>query len=197
MSKVEASRRRLIDSVADGLFSRGEVGSMIEEIRERENLFRTEIEGITEQLSEGPTEEEVRGKAKMLSRVIEQIYRSPSRLAKMSFEERKKLVSTFFSGKDAEGRRLGVYLERGEKSEAISYEIRGVFGQTYTGTVTPDLQDFKDVALRHLEDLKAAVKVGNTKESKSRSTKDSPHQAKLNSAGKDWRNDPQVEQWVA
>ena len=71
----------------------------------------------------------------------------------MSFEERRKLVSTFFAGKDAQGYRFGVYLERDKKTEAVKYEIRGVFGQTLKGSISPDgldILDFKDVSFEHL-----------------------------------------------
>jgi hypothetical protein len=204
LSKVETSRKRLIDSVTDGLFSREEVAEKIEEIRERENLFRSEIGLIAEQLTEGPTEEEVHHKAKLLKRMIGEAYRSPSQLEKMTFDEQKKLVSTFFAGKDTQNHRLGVYLERDKKNEAVKYEIQGIFGQTFNGTVTPeelDILDFKDASSEHLEDLKVAIRVGGgevkSKPSKSLSTKDRPYHAKQNIHGKDWRNDPQVEQWVA
>ena len=45
----------------------------------------------------------------------------------MSFEERRKLVSTFFGGKDKQNRRVGIYLERDRKTGVVRYEIRGAF----------------------------------------------------------------------
>ena len=141
------------------------------------------------QLTEGPTEDEIKRRAKMIQGIVGQIYRTPSRLAKMSFEERRKLVSTFFAGKNAQGHRLGVYLERDKKTEAVKYEIRGAFDQTFHGSVTLNgfgLQDFMDASIEHLEDLKAAFK--------SLDTRDRPYHAKQNIHGKDQRKEPQVEQ---
>jgi hypothetical protein len=58
-----------------------------------------------------------------------------------------------------------------------------------------DLQDFKDVATKHLEDLKVAVKTGKSKTSKSSSGGlGRPYHAKQNIHGKDRCNEPQVEQ---
>jgi hypothetical protein len=95
-------------------------------------------------------------------------------------------------------RRFGVYLERDKKTEAVKYEIRGAFNQTFQGEVTSDgvdLQDFKDVATEHLEELKVAVKTGKSKTSKSSSGGlGRPYHAKQNIHGKDRCNDPQVEQ---
>ncbi len=202
LSKIEDSKKRLIQFAYDGVFTEEEVAPKMKEIREKENLFTSEIGSINVQLTEGPTEEQVRWKAKLLQRMIGQIYRTPSRLAKMSFEEGRKLVSTFFAGKDIKGRRLGVYLERDTKTEAVRYEIRGAFDQTFQGSVTQyglDLQDFKDVSIEHLEDLKAAIrpKGKKSKSSKSLSVQDRPYHAKQDNHGKDLRIEPQVEQWVA
>jgi hypothetical protein len=91
-------------------------------------------------------------------RMIGDIYRNLARLAKMNFEERRKLVSTFLSGKDTQNHRLEVYLERDRKTEAVRHEIRGAFDQTFQGEVTSDgvdLQDFKDVARRRSGDVDA------------------------------------------
>jgi len=125
LSKVEAGRRRLIDSVADGLLSNEKGAGKIAEIRDGENLFKSEIEGIDAQLSVGPTEDEIWRRAKLLRHMIRESYQSPSRLTKMTLEERQNVVLTFFEGKDAKYYKLGVYLERDQITENIKYKIRG------------------------------------------------------------------------
>jgi len=70
LSKVEAGRRRLIDSVADGLLSNEEGAGKIAEIRDGENPFKSEIEGIDTQPSFGPTEDETRRRATLLRHMI-------------------------------------------------------------------------------------------------------------------------------
>jgi len=159
LSKVEGRKNRLIDSIADGLITKGEAAKRMQEIRERESSIKAEIEAIDPQLSEVPTEEEIKRRAKMIQRVVSQIYRTPSHLKKMSFQERRKLIATFFSGKDAQGRRLGVYVGK-DKDGHIHYEVRGAFNQTFRGTVTPDrpdMLDYRDVNVEHLEELQEAV----------------------------------------
>jgi site-specific DNA recombinase len=158
LSKVGLKKDRLIDSIADGLLSKEEATAKMKDIREREASIKTEIDRIDPQLADVPEEAEIQRKARMIQRVVGQIYRTPSRLKKMSFDERRKLVSSFFSGKDAQGRRLGIYVERTRDGE-IKYEIRGIF-QTFEGTVTPEgpgVLDFPDVSVEHLEELKQAV----------------------------------------
>ena len=81
-------------------------------------------------------------------------------LARMSFEEKRKLVSDFFAGKDSQGGRLGIYVEKTPEGN-VKYEIRGTFDQTFKGTLTPDgpdILDLPDMNIEHLEDLKEAVK---------------------------------------
>jgi len=159
--KAEARKNRLIDSIADGIISKDEVTRKMEEIRARENSLKEEIDGIEPQLTHAPSEEDIRHKAELIQRMVGQIYRTPLQLRKMTFEEGRKLVSAFFSGKDAQGRRLGVYVEKKPDSGVIRYEIRGTFDQTFKGTLTPDgldILDLPDVSVEHLEALKGAVR---------------------------------------
>lgn len=159
LSKAQIKRDRLIDAITEATVSKDEAGKKMTEFRERESSVKAEIEAIEPQLSEVPTEEEIKRKAKMIQRVVSQIYRTPSRLAKMSFEERKKLVASFFAGKDSKGHRLGVYVEK-TPDGIVRYEIRGTF-QAFKGALTPeglDILDFADVNVEHLEELKAAVR---------------------------------------
>lgn len=160
LSKVEASKKRVIDSIADGLISKEEATVKMKDIRERESSIKTEIDRIDPQLEDVPEEDEIKRRAKMVQRIVSQIYHSPSRLKKMSFEEKKKLVSSFFSGKDAKGRRLGVYVEK-DRNGNVKYEIRGIFNQTFKGTVTSeglDIFDLPSVSVEHLEKLKKAAR---------------------------------------
>ena len=159
LSKVEARKNRVIDSIAEGLLSKDEAGKKMADIRSRESSIKEEIDSIEPQLVNVPTEEEIRQKTKSIQRILGQIYRTPSRLAKMSFDERRRLVSSFFAGKDSQGRRLGVYIEK-TKDGHIRYEIRGIF-QTFEGAVTPEGPDIlanRDVNVEHLEELKEVVR---------------------------------------
>jgi hypothetical protein len=46
----------------------------------------------------------------------------------MSFEDKRKIVQTAFGGKDFEGNRCGVYVNKPDKAvEPVTYEIKGVF----------------------------------------------------------------------
>jgi hypothetical protein len=96
---------------------------------------------------------------------------------------------------------LGSHIEQDRNNGLVRYEIRGAFGQTFQGTVNPvglNIQDFKDMPLEYLEDLKASVKVGEGKSDKEPlGVLDRPYHDKPNYHSKDLRMEPQVEQWVA
>jgi site-specific DNA recombinase len=159
MIKVQTRKDRVIDSIAEGIISKEESAKRMQDIRSRESSIKEEIGQINPQLSDMPTREEIKGRAKMIQRILSQVYRTPSRLKKMSFEERRGLVSSFFSGKDAQGHRLGVYVKR-DKDGTIHYEIRGVF-QSFEGIVSPegpDILSLPGVAVEHLTELKEAIR---------------------------------------
>jgi DNA invertase Pin-like site-specific DNA recombinase len=160
LSKVEVKKNRLIDSIAEGIISKEEATVKMKDIRSREASIKTEVEGIEPQLAEIPEDGEIKRRAKFIQRIVSQIYRSPSQLKRMTFQEKHKLITSFFSGKDAQGHRLGVYVEK-DRSGNVKYEIRGIFNQTFKGTLTPDgpdILDLPDVSVEHFQDLKAAVK---------------------------------------
>ena len=132
----------------------------MKEIRGRESSLKGQNDSIEPQLANVPTEQQIQRKAKSIQQIVGQIYRIPSRLAKMTFEERRELVSVFFSGKDAQGRRLGVYVEK-DPDGSIRYEIRGTFRQPFKMTLTPDspdILDLRDMCIDYLEELKEVVR---------------------------------------
>jgi site-specific DNA recombinase len=155
LSKAEGQKNRLIKSIAKGIVSEEEAKAEITEIRERQSSINAKIESIEPQVVNVPDEEQIRRRAKMIQRMVSQIYRLPSRLKRMSFEERRQLVSSFFAGKDARGSRLGIYVSKAKSGE-VEYEIRGMV-QSFKGTLG-DLDMLPYVNVEYLEELKEAVK---------------------------------------
>ena len=49
-------------------------------------------------------------------------------MKKMTFDNKRKLIQTAFSGLDSQGNRLGVYLTKPDKAvEPVTYTIKGIF----------------------------------------------------------------------
>jgi DNA invertase Pin-like site-specific DNA recombinase len=159
LSKVVGQKNRLIKSIAKGILSEEEAKTEITHIRSRESSVKAEIDSIEPQLLNMPTEEEIKRKAKVIQRIYEGIYNEPIHLAKMNFEERRRMISSFFAGKDSQGRRLGVYVKK-DRDGIVHYEIRGAF-QSFEGTVSPegpDILSFPDVGAEYLEELIKVVR---------------------------------------
>jgi len=155
LSKIETGKNRLIDSIEKGLITDAEVEKKMTDIRLREASVKSEIESIEPQIINIPTIEQIKRRAKMIERIVSQIYHSPSRLKRMSFEDRRQLVSSFFGGKDSQGRRLGVYLSK--SGGEITYEIRGV-SQTSKATLGGlSILDFPGMSVDHFEEVRRAV----------------------------------------
>lgn len=103
----------------------------------RIEFLRDEEEFIKSKLVSVPTKKEIKKKAQLLKRMIKGVSRSQFHLNKMNFTEKKEMLQSIFSGKDSEGRRLGIYLKRtSNKEKPWLYEIRGTF-QTEAGRL-PD-----------------------------------------------------------
>jgi hypothetical protein len=54
---------------------------------------------------------------------------SPEHYAKMTFDDKRKLLQSVFTGKDPDGNRCGVYIKKDnkDKKQPWLYEIRGNF----------------------------------------------------------------------
>ncbi len=123
LEKTESKRQRIVKAIADGILNLKDARSQMDEIREREALLNQEIENINPQIENVPDEKQIMKKAALTKRTIEAIFGSYARLGKMSFRDKRKLCQTAFDGKDSEGNRLGVYVQKAD--DKITYTIKG------------------------------------------------------------------------
>jgi uncharacterized small protein (DUF1192 family) len=131
---VNREKQNLVRAIAKGTLSDDEAGGTMREVREREALLKAEIDRISAQLDNLPSREQVRRRAKMVQKVIESVYSGESRLAEMSYEQKRELVKRAFAGKDAEGRRLGVYVRKtDDPARPWAYTIRGILAEPRSG----------------------------------------------------------------
>jgi site-specific DNA recombinase len=161
LGKVETSRNRIIRSIAEGTISDGEAEPIMIEIRKRDNSFKGELEKVTAELQSVPTIQQIKQKAALIRKQLQEYFDSPMHLARMTFEEKRKLISTFFAGRDLQGRRLGVYVRK--TPDGIKYVIRGIFDRIMEGGLggggssggTP----VGGGSIEHMEEISEASKV--------------------------------------
>ena len=105
--------------------------SLIERLKDyskKIEFLNTEISVLENKLRSAPSKHAVKMKAELMRRMFKGMSRSQFHLDKMSFDEKKKLLQTIFSGKDADGKRLGVYFWKDKtKKQPWYYEILGGF----------------------------------------------------------------------
>jgi len=162
LAKAEASRNRIIKSIGQGIIEQSEAAAVMGDIRTREASHRLELEGVNAELRPVPTVQQISQRVKLIKRQLSEIYGSPGRLTKMTFEQKRELISNFFSGKDTQGRRLGVYVFK-TPDGSIKYEIRGILNRVLAGSLKgdsgPRFQDFESSDPDYIEKLFDAANI--------------------------------------
>lgn len=126
LKKVATNKERLIDAVAEGVLVGKDIKTKKDALDEQEAKARAEIARIDEQLKANPLLNKEREKvaARTKALIAKSRYKSFKHFTQMSDEAKRELVELVFSGKDANGNRLGVYVSKDEAG-ALQYEIRG------------------------------------------------------------------------
>jgi len=156
LKKIDLGKQRIVSAIVKGIISDDDAKKEMDNIRNQAERMETEIRGIAGQLENLPTEQQIKTNAALIKRMIAGYYDSPQRLWRMSFDEKKKLLQIAFGAKDTQGRRLGVYVDKGDRKGHFRYEIRGVFGDALQGIlskggITP--YDFRDSSIEYAENL--------------------------------------------
>jgi len=123
--QLKAEIQRLMDGYAKGLFTDEELQPLIQEKRTRVNPLAAEIEKLQQELSNTPSEKEIKKAAQAVSKEAKRLMarkKYQNRLEE-NYRDDRKLIESVFAGKDAEGKRLGVYVWKVDGK--WFYELRG------------------------------------------------------------------------
>lgn len=141
LKQTEASKNRLIELAAKDILTDQEIAVKMGAIRERERLLRDEVDSLTHQLQGIPEREKSELVARVIINATRRTYGEPSRLVKMDYAQRRKLLETFFAGKTPDGKRCGVYVTKPDASKAQwRYVIRGNLPAIAPGGVTASIR---------------------------------------------------------
>jgi len=135
LAEVETGKQNLIRVIAKGIVSDEEAARNMAALKDRESAILKAIDGINRQTVGLPTRSQISAQAALAKRTLESIFSRPGHVAKMSFEDKRKLVQAFFGGHDPEGKRLGVYVRKSE--DGVQYTITGILGN-FEGILKPD-----------------------------------------------------------
>ena len=115
LKKIKRAKAKLIEAIEEyGIDP--DINEQMVKHRGRQDLLKAENRSINAKLSDIPTEKDVTMKAELLKRMATSWAKGPEHLSEMTFKEKRALIETVFGGKDSEGKRFGVYLEKREDS---------------------------------------------------------------------------------
>jgi methyl-accepting chemotaxis protein len=108
IQEVDQEIQSVVRAISKQLISDDEAGQTMKGLRERKEHIGEELGRIEPQLVNVPTENQIKNRAALIKKTIGEIFSSSQHLKKMTNEQKKTFVRTFFAGKDPEGRRYGV-----------------------------------------------------------------------------------------
>ena len=127
LAKNAIAKERLIDQVADGFIAGPDLKVKMDKLKAAEALMTSQIEVWKLKRERLPSQSDVTRKTQMMLRLMENILKRQKHLDdEMSFEDKIKLLQLAFAGKDADGHRYGVYVNK-TKGKRWIYNIRGIF----------------------------------------------------------------------
>jgi predicted transcriptional regulator len=134
-SETIRERGRLVKLAATGALTEEEVRDQIQPIRDRLQAIQDRIDAIEPQIADQPDPEQIKRKSKLARAVVADALKHPGpkaikEMLDAPYERQRAIIERAFSGKDREGRRLGVYIEQtGDPKRPWKFEIRAVLDQ--------------------------------------------------------------------
>jgi hypothetical protein len=135
LEKVKAARKRAIDLVDDGAVSHEEIKTKLGDLSEREQKWSDKLAQLDVVLGYLPSKDAIKAKSAQIADQFKRKYSNVRLAAKirlanhafdaMTYEEKRQLCQTVFSGKTADGRRMGVWLTWDKTGKKWRYEIHG------------------------------------------------------------------------
>lgn len=144
---VTKQRSRLVKLVAEGTLDESEIADQINPIRERLAAIDDRIEVLETRLAEKPDPAQIKRTSKLANAVLMDALKNlgPKGIKKRldaPYEKRRRIVERAFAGKDAEGRRLGVYVRQTDDPERLwTFEIRAVLDQIVSFYLPKDAKE--------------------------------------------------------
>ncbi len=123
LAKTGKVRERILSSISRELISDADAESQLERLKQQEATQRTELDRLNDMLANVPTPESIQAVSKEVSGTFKRFkidaakvrLNAKTRLAnrcleEMTWEEKRALAEMVFSGKRADGSRMGVYI---------------------------------------------------------------------------------------
>jgi len=127
--QIKKKKDRLLDLAENGTLHDTDFNlkERMDKHRERETLLRLKIEIGMSKLAKIPSKENITRRSGILLRLKQDFLKLKKHFdEEMTFDDKRKLLQYAFDGKDANGKRCGVYIRKADNGRWI-YEINGLF----------------------------------------------------------------------
>ena len=123
--QLKAEIQRLMDGYAKGLFTDDEIQPLIRDKRERAIPLDAEIDKLRLEISNSPSDKDLKKAAQNVSMAVKRAiaHKRMKESVEGKYRDSRKLIESVFGGRDAEGKRLGVYVWK--EDGKWFYELRG------------------------------------------------------------------------
>jgi DNA invertase Pin-like site-specific DNA recombinase/uncharacterized protein YoxC len=128
-------RERLVKLASEGSLTDDEITKQIKDIRERLQAIQSRIDSLESQIVNQPSMDQIKKKSILARNVLIDALKNPGpkaieKILSAPYEKQRAIIERAFSGKDINGNRLGVYVERTDDPEKPwRFEIRAILDQ--------------------------------------------------------------------
>lgn len=132
--KLEASRQRILNLIVKDQISESSSDEQLGKLKEREQKLNAERTRLSDELAHVPTRLGIVTRSKEVAAQFRQ-YTNAKAIAKgrhantafdeMSYDEKRRLCQSVFSGKTADGKRMGISISWNESGKKWRYTIEG------------------------------------------------------------------------
>jgi DNA invertase Pin-like site-specific DNA recombinase len=134
LAKVDHGIEKILDMIEADNITGAEVKKRMTKLQGLKTHILSELDSSKTKLASIPSKAAIVEKSVFTMQIIKKVLRSEKHLARMSFNDKRKLLQAVFDGKDTDGKRLGIYIGRNKKGAWI-YTIRGIMGLSLTDFV--------------------------------------------------------------
>jgi len=133
--EIFQQRERLVKLASEGSLTDDEITRQIKDIRERLQAIQSRIDSLEPLIADQPSMDQVKKKSKLARSVLVDALKHPGpkaieRILAAPYEKQRAVIERAFAGKDVNGKRLGVYVERTDDPEKPwKFEIRAILDQ--------------------------------------------------------------------
>ena len=133
LKMLEASRQRLLKLVVDGKVTDAQADTQLTRLNGREQKMKIEQSQLQDELAHLPDKETIKAVAKRTAsrfkytnaRKVARMRLANNDFSGMPYEDKRQLVQAVFSGKTADGRKMGVWLTWDEDGKRWRFRIEG------------------------------------------------------------------------